>query len=336
MAVQAGDAYQKKGAAKKAQQDAQSQSTQSGKAKRTRSAQPVSDTYRHKPVMHPPAEAAHYADPTYHYLKEIGHQPLLDAEEEVTLALRVQQGDQTAKEAMVVANLRLVIKVASRYSQRGLPFMDLVDEGNLGLMHAVDKYDPTKGFRFSTYAVWWIRQSIERSIMNQVRTIRLPVHVIKRLNRYIRLSNQMATETEGKAPSVQQLAQCTKKSVQEVKKVMDLRQDVMSIDVPVAQDTDKLLVDTVADDAQEDVLDLLHKQDIRKRLSVWLSLLDDVQREVVISRFGLEGEEVSTLDAIGKKMGYTREHVRQIQINALRMIRQMVFEDGLSQEEIRG
>ncbi|QLH44117.1 MAG: RNA polymerase sigma factor RpoS [Coxiellaceae bacterium] len=271
-------------------------------------------------------------DPTQMYLSEIGFTPLLSAQEELDLARRAHKGDEMARKRMIESNLRLVVKIARRYNRRGLPFLDLIEEGNLGLMHAIEKFDPERGFRFSTYATWWIRQTIERAIMNQSRTIRLPIHVLKELNTYLRAARQL-TQTLDHEPTCEEIATMVDKPIDEIKRILDLNKDATSIDNPMAQDTDKPLVDIIADDNNLDPVDLLQDADLQEHLETWLSQLNDKQQEIIARRFGLHGYDKATLEEVGEAVGLTRERVRQIQLEALHKLRKIIEQEGFRDED---
>ncbi|ABS77438.1 RNA polymerase sigma factor RpoS [Coxiella burnetii] len=273
------------------------------------------------------------SDPTQIYLRELGFQPLLNAKEELKIARRVHKGDPKARKQMIEANLRLVVKIARHYVNRGLPFLDLIEEGNLGLMSAVEKFDPERGFRFSTYATWWIRQTIERAIMNQSRTVRLPIHVIKELNVYLRTAKKLTQEVDHEA-TPEDVAHLIDKPVQEIRRIMDLAPSATSIDVPISEDGQKSLVDTLADDNNIDPARLIQNVDLQDHIERWLAQLDERHREVVILRFGLHENEKGTLEAVGKAVGLTRERVRQIQIDALQQLRHILEMEGVTGEEV--
>ncbi len=268
-------------------------------------------------------------DATRLYLSEIGFSPLLSAEEEVYYARMAQRGEEAGRKRMIESNLRLVVKIARRYLNRGLALLDLIEEGNLGLIRAVEKFDPERGFRFSTYATWWIRQTIERAIMNQTRTIRLPIHVVKEINVYLRAARHLAQNLDHE-PSPEEIAEMLDKPIDDVKRMMGLNERVTSVDVPMGRDADKSLLDAIPDENNMDPSDLLQDEDIRGNIDLWLSKLSDKQREVVERRFGLHGYDVSTLEEVGAEIGVTRERVRQIQIEALRRLREILESQGYS------
>ena len=270
-------------------------------------------------------------DATRMYLGEIGFSPLLTAQEEVYFARLVIQGDASARNRMVESNLRLVVKIACRYMNRGLSLLDLIEEGNLGLIHAVEKFDPERGFRFSTYATWWIRQTIERALMNQTRTIRLPIHIIKEINGYLRTARQLA-QTLDHEPTAEDIAQAMGKSVNDVKRMLQINERVASVDTPIGKDEDRSLLDAIPDDNNTDPSQLLQDADLNEKLEQWLDQLNDKQRIVVKRRFGLGGMEKATLEQVGNEIGVTRERVRQIQIDALRRLRNILENEGFSQD----
>ncbi len=272
-------------------------------------------------------------DATRMYLGEIGFSPLLTAEEEVHFARRALKGDEAARKRMIESNLRLVVKIARRYINRGLPLLDLIEEGNLGLIHAVEKFDPERGFRFSTYATWWIRQTIERAIMNQTRTIRLPIHVIKEINLYLRAARQLAQKLD-REPSAEEIAAVLDKPIDDVKRMLGLNERITSVDVPIGKEGDRLLLDAIPDDNNADPSALLQDEDLHNVIEKWLDKLSDKQREVVERRFGLNGHEKATLEDVGNSIGVTRERVRQIQMDALRRLRQILEAEGLSEEAL--
>ncbi|HKK05151.1 MAG TPA: RNA polymerase sigma factor RpoS [Gammaproteobacteria bacterium] len=272
-------------------------------------------------------------DATRLYLGEIGFSPLLTAEEEVYYARRIHKGDEAARKKMIESNLRLVVKIARRYLNRGLALLDLIEEGNLGLIKAVEKFDPERGFRFSTYATWWIRQTIERAIMNQTRTIRLPIHVVKEINIYLRAARHLA-QTLDHEPTPEEIANLLDKPIEEVKRMLGLNERVTSVDVPVGRDADKSLLDAIPDENNLDPAALLQDDDVKVNIDLWLSQLNDKQREVVERRFGLHGHDVATLEEVGNMIGVTRERVRQIQIEALKRLREILESEGFSEDAL--
>ena len=268
-------------------------------------------------------------DATRLYLNEIGFSPLLSAEEEVYFARLAQKGEESARKRMIESNLRLVVKIARRYMNRGLALLDLIEEGNLGLIRAVEKFDPERGFRFSTYATWWIRQTIERAIMNQTRTIRLPIHVVKEINIYLRAARKLAQDLE-REPGAEEIATLLDKPIGEVKRMLGLNERVTSVDTPIGDDEDRLLLDAIPDENNPDPSVLLQDENVHHNLDTWLARLNEKQREVVERRFGLHGHERSTLEEVGQEIGVTRERVRQIQLEALKKLRDILEKDGFS------
>lgn len=269
-------------------------------------------------------------DATSLYLKEIGYSPLLSAEEEVSYSIRLRQGDNTARRKMIESNLRLVVKIARCYINRGLDLLDLVEEGNLGLMRAVEKFDPHRGFRFSTYATWWIRQTIERALMNQTRTIRLPVHVVKELNTYKRAARKLAQNLDH-MPNSEDVARLVDKPVETVSKMLELNDRICSLDVSVGE-SDKSLKDTIPDYQTNSPERLVSDDNLSGKLALWINELPEKQKEVLIRRFGLMDHQQETLDQVGREVGLTRERVRQIQIDGLKRLRSMLKQNGLSRE----
>ncbi|MCR4346014.1 MAG: RNA polymerase sigma factor RpoS [Sulfuricaulis sp.] len=274
-----------------------------------------------------------HADATRIYLKEIGFSPLLSAEEEVFFARKAQKGDGKARKRMIESNLRLVVKIARRYMNRGLSLLDLIEEGNLGLIRAVEKFDPERGFRFSTYATWWIRQTIERGIMNQTRTIRLPVHVLKEINIYQRAARYLAQKLDHE-PSPEEVAKLLDKPVEDVKSMLGLNERVASVDAPLDDDPDRSLLDAIADERTPDPEKVLQRDDLQQLIQQWLNELNDKQREVVERRFGLNHREISTLEEVGADIGVTRERVRQIQVEALKRLRVILEKAGYSVDSL--
>ncbi|MCL5050259.1 MAG: RNA polymerase sigma factor RpoS [Firmicutes bacterium] len=272
-------------------------------------------------------------DATQMYLSEIGFSPLLSAEEEVYFARKALKGDEAARKRMIESNLRLVVKIARRYNNRGLALLDLIEEGNLGLIRAVEKFDPERGFRFSTYATWWIRQTIERAIMNQTRTIRLPIHVVKELNVYLRAARELAHKLDHE-PTAEDIAQSLDKPVEDVTKMLRLNERISSVDTPIGGDSDKGLLDIIADEKASGPEQEIQDDDMRSNILVWLDTLNTKQREVLARRFGLLGYEPSTLEDVGREIGLTRERVRQIQVEALRKLRETLRQQGLSLESV--
>lgn len=265
-------------------------------------------------------------DPTDIYLREIGAAPLLTKEEEIYFARLIQKGDPVAKKRMIESNLRLVVKIARRYIRSGMPILDLIEEGNIGLIRAVEKFDPELGFRFSTYGAWWIQQTIERAIMSQNRTIRLPVHVVKRLNSCLRVSRELAKELDHE-PTSEDIARRLNKTTQEVEKILALNERVISIDMPISEDINKPLLDTIG----SNLLDPAHatiNNNLKKNIIKWLDKLTTMQRAVVERRFGLNEFEPTTLEQTGQEIGLTRERVRQLQSEALKSLKMIIESKG--------
>ena len=273
------------------------------------------------------------ADPTRLYLKEIEVSPLLTADEEKHYSRLALKGDITARDKMIECNLRLVVKIARRYMNRGLALLDLIEEGNLGLIRAVEKFDPERGFRFSTYATWWIRQTIERGLMNQTRTIRLPIHVIKELNTYLRAARKLTQELNREATS-EDVAKLLKKPVKDVEKMFKLADRVSSFDIPMGGEGERPLLDVIPDENNTDPASILQDESVLKHLDSWLDELDEKQRDVVVRRFGLRNHPRGTLEEVGLELGVTRERVRQIQMDALRKLRRILEHSGYSRENI--
>jgi len=273
------------------------------------------------------------ADATRLYLKEIGFSPLLSAEEEVKFSRRAKKGDEAARKRMIESNLRLVVKIARRYMNRGLALLDLIEEGNLGLIRAVEKFDPERGFRFSTYATWWIRQTIERAIMNQTRTIRLPVHVLKEINIYLRAARYLSQKLDHE-PTPEEVANLLDKPIEDVKEMLGLNERIASVDAPLDMDPDRSLLDAIADEHTPDPERIMQDEDLHLQIQAWLSELSFKQREVVERRFGLNGREISTLEEVGADIGVTRERVRQIQVEALRRLRTLLERSGYSTDSL--
>ena len=267
-------------------------------------------------------------DPTQIYLREIGISPLLNAKEEIHYARLAQQGDLKSRNHMIQCNLRLVVKIARRYLNRGLTLLDLIEEGNLGLIRAVEKFDPERGFRFSTYATWWIRQNIERALMNQTRTIRLPIHVIKELNSYLRKARELAQSNENE-PTHEDIAVSLNISADEVNRLFRLNEKTLSLDTPMGEESEKPLLEALADNCSSEPANELETENLHSRLNACLENLNEKQRMILAQRFGLYGYEETTLEEVGQKVGLTRERVRQIQVEALKQLRQILEAQGM-------
>ena len=268
------------------------------------------------------------------YLREIGYAPLLSAKEEVHYARLARDGDEASRQRMIESNLRLVVKIARRYVNRGLNLLDLVEEGNLGLIRAVEKFDPELGFRFSTYATWWIRQNVERALMNQTRTIRLPVHVVKELNQCVRATRQLSQSLDH-IPTPQDIADKLDKTPEQVIKLLRFNERVGSVDVFIGDDA-KTLVDTIADEHVSNPEALSGDDDIAATLDKLVGELTPKQQEIICRRFGLRNHDVSTLEEVGKAVGLTRERVRQIQIEILAQLHTVMKQQGIESDMLFG
>lgn len=286
---------------------------------------------KEKPVATKDKETSY--DATQMYLREIGFSPLLTPEEEVYYGRLSLKGDASARKKMIESNLRLVVKIARHYYNRGLEFSDLIEEGNLGLLRAVEKFDPERGFRFSTYATWWIRQTIERAIMNQTRTIRLPIHVLRELNLYLTTAREL-TKKQNHEPSYGEIAEALNRSIDDVKEMMQLNEHMVSLDMQVSNEnsTTKPLVEALADKNATDPEEVLANEYMHESLEQCLLELNEKQREVLCRRFGLGGYDRQTLEEVGKAVGLTRERVRQIQMGALKTLREILVKRGMEGE----
>ncbi len=274
-------------------------------------------------------------DATRLYLNEIGFTPLLTAQEEVHYSRWAQRGDMNCRKRMIESNLRLVVKIARRYLNRGLALLDLIEEGNLGLIKAVEKFDPERGFRFSTYATWWIRQTIERAIMNQTRTIRLPIHVVKEINVYLRAGRHLS-QTLDHEPTTEEIAEMLDKPVEDIQRMLGLNERVTSVDAPLGRDSERSILDAIPDDHGQEPDVCLQDEDVRSNIEHWLGMLNEKQREVLARRFGLNGYDVFTLEEVGEELGVTRERVRQIQLEALKRLRDIMEREGFSMDALLG
>ena len=260
-------------------------------------------------------------DPVRMYLKEIGRIPLLNREEEIRLAQKVEAGDEQAKRQLIDANLRLVVSIAKKYIGRGMTFLDLIQEGNKGLIRAVEKFDWTKGFKFSTYATWWIRQAITRSIADQARTIRIPVHMVETINKLMRTSRRMMQEL-GREPTAEELGKELEITPEKVKGIFKISQNTTSLEAPVGNGEDEsILGDFIADDRQVSPYDATSKQMLRENINEVLSALSEREAKVLRMRFGLHGNDNMTLEEVGRYFGVTRERIRQIEAKALRKLK---------------
>ncbi len=267
-------------------------------------------------------------DTTRLYLKEIGISPLLNGEEEVYYSREALQGDESSRHRMIESNLRLVVKISRKYINRSLALLDLIEEGNLGLMKAVEKFDPERGFRFSTYATWWIRQTIERAIMNQSRTIRLPIHVVKEINTCLKLFQELAQKLTYQ-PSSSDIAKMMDVPAARIEGILGLTEKITSLDVILSNDIEGCLLDTIADDDMPDPAKLAQDENIRKNLEKSVQKLTQRQQEVISRRFGLGGYKPETLDHVGDEIGLTRERVRQIQQESLNRLKIILRRQGI-------
>ena len=272
-------------------------------------------------------------DVTQHYLNEIGAKPLFTPEEEFAWACRARSGEFIARQKMIEHNLRLVVNIAKHYLNRGIPLLDLIEEGNLGLIHAIEKFDPQRGFRFSTYATWWIRQSIERAIMNQSRTIRLPVHVVKEINVILRALRHLEL-ANGKETSVEQIAHLIGKPVDDVRRALTLNEHIASLDAPLEIDPNHTIADAIADENSIDPEGLLQANEVGNLVGNWVEQLPEKQRRVLERRYGLGGADISTLEEVAAELSLTRERVRQIQIEALDQLRRVIKRGGVTRDNL--
>ncbi len=272
-------------------------------------------------------------DATRVYLNELGRSKLLTADQEKHYGAKALKGDQDARKIMIESNLRLVVKISRRYLNRGLPLLDLIEEGNLGLIRAVEKFDPERGFRFSTYATWWIRQTIERAIMNQTRTIRLPIHIVKEMNTYLKAQRHLAQILDHE-PTAEEIAQHLDKPISKVEKMLKLNERVTSVDVPSGKDVDKPLVESISDDDSLSAAEKIQEDGIKQSISSWVFQLPEKQREVICRRYGLCGYEGATLEQVAQELNVTRERVRQIQMDGLKRLKEILHFNGYSFETI--
>lgn len=274
-------------------------------------------------------------DTTQHYLNKIGAKPLLTAPEELHFATLAKQGEFDARQKMIEHNLRLVVSIAKHYINRGVALLDLIEEGNLGLMRAIDKFEPERGFRFSTYATWWIRQSIERAIMNQARTVRLPVHMVRELNQILRAKYHLeAQHRDGRDASVEDIAHLVDRPVEEVQDVLALSEHAASLDTPLDNDPQASLMDLLPSAVEEHPDTRAESQEMALLIREWLKSLSEKQRVIVARRFGLDNDDPSTLEQLASEMGITRERVRQVQQEALIKLKRLLTSHGVGKDAL--
>ncbi len=293
----------------------------------------LNDPEEEEAAATPAPEVELINDVTQHYLNEIGAKPLFTPQEEFAWACRARDGEFVARQKMIEHNLRLVVNIAKHYLNRGIPLLDLIEEGNLGLIHAIEKFDPDRGFRFSTYATWWIRQSIERSIMNQSRTIRLPVHVVKEINVILRAYRHLEMAS-GRDIHLEQIAHLIDRSVEDVRRALSLNEHIASLDAPLEIDPNHTIADAIADENALDPETLLQSSEVGDLVSHWVEQLPEKQRRVLERRYGLGGVEVSTLEDVAADLNLTRERVRQIQIEALDQLRRVIKRGGVTRDNL--
>ena len=272
-------------------------------------------------------------DVTQLYLNEIGSRPLLTPAEEFDYSTKARAGDFSARQKMIEHNLRLVVNIAKHYTNRGIPLLDLIEEGNLGLIHALEKFEPERGFRFSTYATWWIRQSVERAIMNQSRTIRLPVHVVKEINVVLRAIRHLEA-ANSRETSVEEIAHLIDKPVDDVRRILQLNEHIASLDAPLDIDPSHNIGELLADEQSRDPEAELAGHELGVLVHQWVDQLEPKHRLVVERRYGLNGHEIATLESIASELGLTRERVRQIQLEALQKLRRIIRRGGVSRDSL--
>lgn len=274
-------------------------------------------------------------DTTQHYLNQIGTRPLLSASEELHFSTMAKQGDFDARQKMIEHNLRLVVSIAKHYINRGVVLLDMIEEGNLGLMRAIDKFEPERGFRFSTYATWWIRQNIERAIMNQARTVRLPVHMVRELNQVLRAKYHLeAQHHDGKEATVEDIAHLIDRHVEDVQDILALSEHAASLDAPLDGDPQSSLMDLLPSDTDDAPDTRAEQLEITVLVREWLNKLPDKQRIVITRRFGLDNDHPATLETLAEEMGVTRERIRQIQQEALYKLKRSLAARGVGRDSL--
>jgi len=279
--------------------------------------------------------AALSTDTTQHYFNQIGTRPLLTAPEELYFATLAKQGDFSSRQKMIEHNLRLVVSIAKHYINRGVALLDLIEEGNLGLMRAIDKFEPERGFRFSTYATWWIRQSIERAIMNQARTVRLPVHMVRELNQILRAKYHLeAQHHDGRDATAEDIAHLVDRPVEDVQDVLALSEHAASLDTPLDNDPQASLIDLLPGSLDENPDTKAEYHEVSILIRDWLKNLPDKQRIVITRRFGLDNDDPSTLEQLASEMGITRERVRQVQQEALIKLKRSLLARGVGKDAL--
>lgn len=284
-------------------------------------------------VLHASPETELLNDVTQHYLSEIGSKPLFTKEEEYEWACRAQNGEFEARQKMIEHNLRLVVNIAKRYVNRGMPLLDLIEEGNLGLIHAIEKFAPERGFRFSTYATWWIRQQIERSLMSQTRTIRLPVHIVKQINQILRALRYLE-RADGNEVSIEQIATLIERPAEEIRKILSLNEHTASLDAPLEIDDGFTFSETLADDDASPPENILHKNKVEEMVRQWITQLSEKHRKVLEYRYGLNGTDIRTLEEVAAELQLTRERIRQIQVEALKQLHNLIKREGITQDSL--